>query len=734
MLLSTASLWARPAYSKPVDVKQPDGTTVTLMMRGDEFLSFTTTIDGYTVIKGEDGFYRYAEKEGDGLKSTSVVARNPEARTAEEQAFLSGRQKNIHGKMSAEGEQWRAMAQHLYRANYEGLEGGVRRAITPGAISERIDYSQFKGLVILVNWNDRSFNINEPVNFYQKLTSQKNYTDNSHSVYPYDVKGSARDYFYANSMGMFDPTFDVKGPITIDYSCMYPTPKKADGTDDAGFTNRMVSILKAVLGKAGEAGVDFNDYDLNQDGVIDMVYIIFAGYGSYVSGNDRHLMWPHANDYGETRWGSQTWADYYGLTGYNGKKLGRYACSVEIQDYEAEASQHAYADGIGTICHEFSHVLGLADHYDTDYEQNGQAITAGQYDVMDNGADANQGLAPVGYNAFERYILGFSDNTVKTLDVAGSYELTPFNTGNTAYIIKSAKNGEVFYVENRQKQGWDEALPKGGLLVWRADTSTPTTWIRNKVNISPSTMLFELLGNAPISDIDLTATTNSVWAAKGAAIDLYDITQTGSNITFKAGKDLYESATEDFESSPVGVGGTGVAGKFCTWDLADAAIETVGSYGNGSRVAKINRNGTITSSKLDKGIRLAKLHVWNGGSSTIRFYFKVSTDGGTTWTNLSANGGTSEYASIARNRDSELTFRDIAPGSKIQLNMLGSSASAVCYVDDLVVSFSGKTTAIDAIRTADTTADGQRYNLAGQRVGEGYKGLVIKNGKKYVVK
>ena len=58
MLLSTASVWARPALSKPVDVKQPDGTVITLRLRGDEFLSFTTTVDGYTVVKGEDGFYR----------------------------------------------------------------------------------------------------------------------------------------------------------------------------------------------------------------------------------------------------------------------------------------------------------------------------------------------------------------------------------------------------------------------------------------------------------------------------------------------------------------------------------------------------------------------------------------------------------------------------------------------------------------------------------------------------
>ena len=65
LLLNVAVMLGRPAYSKPIDILQPDGTTVTLVMHGDEFQSFTTTADGYTVVKGSDGFYRYAEKNAD---------------------------------------------------------------------------------------------------------------------------------------------------------------------------------------------------------------------------------------------------------------------------------------------------------------------------------------------------------------------------------------------------------------------------------------------------------------------------------------------------------------------------------------------------------------------------------------------------------------------------------------------------------------------------------------------
>lgn len=720
MLLGVASLWARPGYSKPVDVLQPDGTTVTLLMRGDEFQSFMTTVDGYTVIKGDDGFYRYAVKEGNQLKASPFIAKNAEQRKADEQAFLTGTKKMICAAMSEEGKQWKEQVSKMYSATYENMQGGQRRAITPGAISERINYSKFKGLVVLVNWNDRSFNISEPVSFYQKLTNQENYTDDSKTVYPYNVKGSARDYFRDNSMGIFDPTFDVIGPVTINYSCEYPYPKDAQGNVTSGWTTRMNNILKAVLAQANEL-VDFNDYDLNSDGYIDMVYIIFAGYGSYVQGNNVKLIWPHANDY-------TGYSDYAGFPRYDNKRFGRYACSVEIQDSESYAQYHAYPDGIGTICHEFSHVLGLADHYDTDYDENGNAVTPGLYDVMDNGADNNQGLSPVGYSAFERYILGFADNTVTNLDVAGNYSLEPLNTSNTAYFVKTAKNGEVFYLENRQKQGWDESLPGHGLIVWRIDTSNKSKFTSNKVNISPGTECLQVLGLKPVTEIDLTAATNEVWGSKSPALDLYDITEENGIITFEAGKDLYSVTTEDFEATPLTTAdATGVAGKFCTWDLANAVVtSTTETLGTGSHMVQFSRNGTLTSSALEKGLRTLQFKVQNG-SQKVRFQVSTSTDG-TNWTLL-------ESTEIAKNKEAELNYRDIPAGSRIRFTLLGTSNSAVCYVDDLNVTFKKSSTAIEGIQaTSAKNGNGVAYNLAGQRVGQGYKGLIIKDGQKMIVK
>lgn len=57
----------------------------------------------------------------------------------------------------------------------------------------------------------------------------------------------------------------------------------------------------------------------------------------------------------------------------------------------------------------------------------------------------------------------------------------------------------------------------------------------------------------------------------------------------------------------------------------------------------------------------------------------------------------------------------------------GVAGAKTCY------RFDGQTTAIDGTRAdKPTTADGAVYNLAGQRVDRSYKGVVIKNGKKYI--
>ena len=723
MLLGTTSLWACPAFPKPADVKQPDGTVLTLCLHGDEFLSFSTTIDGYTVVKGADGFYRYAEKNADGLlKATDVIARNPEARTAAEVSFLSARKKMVAPKMSESSRQMKEMAAQMCAPAYGNAVMGVHRA--PGAIWKPINYENFKGLVVLVEWNDCKFTMSDPVSFYQQLTNESHFSDTSREHYPVDVNGSVRDYFRDNSVGIFDPTFDVVGPVAINYSCTYPKPKNADGTDDYGYYNRMVNIIKAVM-KEVNTTVDFTQYDLDNNGVIDMVYFIFAGYGSYVGDNDYHYLWPHANDFSGI-------ANSYNLK-YDGKKFGRYACSVELQDLESQKEQHQYLDGIGTMCHEFSHVLGLADHYDTDYEENGQSNDPDQWDVMAGGTYLNYGLTPVGYNAFERHVLGFVEPTVLT--EAGTYELEAFATGNQAFILNTGSKDDDFYLENRQKEGWDRFLPGHGLLVWRADTSNPNIWRGNMVNCDANHNYFVMVTTAPNNGklIDFTSTTTPAlvsWAGQPAVMDLWDITEENGVVTFTAGKDLFQTVVEDFEESPLSESGsTNVKGVYCWWDLDKASIEQV----DGSNVVSFQRSGTLTSSVFEKGIRSLAFTVKNG-SVKAKFSLRVSTDGANFTNFRTVDNKTS--VDIKKDEDAYIIYRNIPANSKIQLQFSATSTSANCYVDNIAATFFDNDipTGIEQVRSDRVAGSTETYNVNGQRVNSNFKGLVIRNGRKYINK
>ena len=141
------------------------------------------------------------------------------------------------------------------------------------------------------------------------------------------------------------------------------------------------------------------------------------------------------------------------------------------------------------------------------------------------------------------------------------------------------------------------------------------------------------------------------------------------------------------------------------------------------------RSGKLISSALEQGIRTMKFTVKNKSNYQLRFKVKVSTNG-TNWTELGST------TTIAKNKDVELSFNSIAEGSYLQFEMLASNNAAVCYIDDINVSLT-KAPSTDIKQIANSqklTANGQTYNLAGQRVDANFKGIVVKNGRKMINK
>jgi len=460
-MLYTSMAMAVPAHPGIARLIQPDGSELSIRLVGDEYLHFNTTEDGYSIVHRSDGYYVYAQLDNDGqLVPTTYIAHDEAMRSADEQAWLSQVKKYMTPKMS------QASAREQQAENARRVQA---RQVAQGP-NRLYDYHNFKGLILLVQFNDREFSREDYAEVINDMANMENYPGYDGTKYG-KYTGSVRDYFYDNSDGLFSPQFDVVGPITIDYSQYH-----ANGTSN-------VADLTVNAIEQADSLVDYSQYDGDRNGEVDMIYFIFAGLGSNMTGNDSRLIWPHASSIWRPNsgWNWQVICD--------GVAMGRYACSTELYG----TNQWHILDGIGTICHEFSHVLGVMDLYDTDYESSGgESPHPGDWSIMAGGSYANYSRTPVGYTIYERYTMGFA--TPELISEEGSYTLEAVSKSNTGYRLDTPVKKEYFLFENRQNsEKWDKYLPGHGMLVYRVDSTNTNVWRENKVNCNPKHNYFELL-------------------------------------------------------------------------------------------------------------------------------------------------------------------------------------------------------------------------------------------------
>lgn len=604
-VISAPRVLAEPAHPQPVQVSQPDGSTLTLKLVGDEFYHYNTTIDGYTVMRNNDGAYVYALQADGILVPSQMVAHDATRREASERAFVQ----NLPTHLTANRSVSRAKAQRAKR--------------DVQAKEEQFDYTKFKGLVILINYNDKQFNLSNANAFYDDMLNTENYTGFTFNGRFQECPGSVRDYFYDNSNGLFNPHFDVVGPVNVDFACT-----SAQGSGNAG------PIFKAAL-DAVDTDVDFSQYDTDGDGFVDMVFFIVAGYSASYGGNNSNYLWPHKYYLFTPDW------QFYS---YDGVNIGTYACSTEIYGWEAYG--YTIPAGIGTICHEFSHVLGLPDLYDTDYGTNGQSNHPDDWDVMAGGSHSNYGRRPVGYSIFERYALGFAHPSEIT--TSGNYTLRNVATHNEGYILRTPVENEYFIMENRQQAGkWDSALPGHGMLVARVDSTNADVWWGNSVNDDPRHNYYEIVragsgqgasgsdpfpGTADVHEITNVSTPNLLtWGGVFNPYNILNIQEQGGVITFEVkSEDEITSIVEDFEGMPTGTPSGSVIGNFANWSFNKSSVAEPGEGKCFDRKAAAMVTPSAVSMETPIDIKLYTMNVsfFNPTSNEAKYklYYRTSPD------------------------------------------------------------------------------------------------------------
>lgn len=287
-------------------------------------------------------------------------------------------------------------------------------------------------LILLAQFSDKKFTMNDPKAFYNRVANEPGFSEGN-------FKGSVADYFKAQSNGKFEMNFDVMGPYTLGEQAFYG--KNEGGQQDVN----VQAMISGCLGKAAAEGIDFSPYDWDGDGQMEMVFVVYAGRGEATGGGD-DTIWPHK--------GRMTNPVKCG-----NKTLTNYACSNEL-------SVSNEVDGIGTICHEFSHCFGYPDAYDTNYTG---LYGMGTWDLMCQGNYNGNSFTPAGYTAYEKYAAGWI-TPIELKENTSVSGMKPLAEGGDAYIFKNPNNSDEYYlIENRQKKGWDAELAGSGIIINHID-------------------------------------------------------------------------------------------------------------------------------------------------------------------------------------------------------------------------------------------------------------------------
>ena len=422
-------IMAAPAKPDPFVHVQSDGSTVTLVMRGGEFVHSLMTLDGLTVAQNSNGDYCYTA----GGTLSNVLAHDAGQRGIRETAFIT-----------AYRNQMTLASRRSPRRQDENTAPQV-----PTMGSPRIP-------IILVNYSDVRFIHSDPVATFENQFNLKEY--------------SSLHYFESQSRGQFSPQFDILGPVDL------PQTRSFYGGNVIRYGQEVDKQLGTMIYDACmdiADSVDFSDYDNNGDGYVDVVVVLYAGVGEAQAWRTvPESVWPCQWDMTE----SLAWdCSVTGPFQLNGVTIDKYAVFNEL---EGSSNASTSIDGVGTFCHEFGHCLGLPDFYPTN---GGSAYGMSSWDIMDSGCYLNGGHRPAGYSSYERHFMGWMD----LIDAVENtqYSMKPLNDdeGTAVKVTNDANPNEYYLLEYRKRSEWDAFLPGEGILILHVDYDK-TAWDENSPN------------------------------------------------------------------------------------------------------------------------------------------------------------------------------------------------------------------------------------------------------------
>lgn len=427
------SMLASPVFRVTKTIRQSDGKALTVTRTGADHLLYYITSDDIPVFPNAKGDYCYAAFDSNGnVAAGTVVAHEAADRTPMEQRLAEQFKTDFFTKVQ--------------------MRNKTRYGVGSINLASVASKGDVKVPVILAEFQNKSFQEENNIERFSRHFNEENYKEE-------EGAGSVRDYFIAQSHGQFRPQFDIIAKVKVSQnSSVYGVNiSNGDDKDATGFMAEAIELAEAQ-------GADFSPYK-NKNGDI-MVIVIYPGHGEQVSGTSDDL-----------------WAAYYWSLSYTSEKTGLKFRAGLVMDELADYTYGEQFDGIGTLCHEFSHALGLPDFYNT----NGATGIFGMdaWSLMDYGQFNNRSRTPVGYTAYEREFLGWMK--IDTLrNEKQLVTLPPLHTDSTvrAYRILNeadASGNEYYIIENREESDWFLPLYGEGMLINHVDYNY-AAWTSKNVN------------------------------------------------------------------------------------------------------------------------------------------------------------------------------------------------------------------------------------------------------------
>ncbi|MBO4689723.1 MAG: M6 family metalloprotease domain-containing protein [Paludibacteraceae bacterium] len=473
-----------PADPSPFVYTQPDGSKLTLHYVGDEYLSWLETSDNEVVVKNANGFFEYATVINGEIASSGILVGSTPARRV-----VRSTNSNVRGtRQIIDKERLDSLLMSKHDSIVEAINAeendeslqSMKKAPAKAQAAQKLPLSMRKDnrvLVILVDFPHMKFL--KKASDYEAMWNQHGYSYTGNSLYVRsDIvpsSGSVRDFYQRNSYGKMDVTATVVGPFTAKHDISYygtsdgPLPAHAPYYEFAKYSNVKELVIEAVKAARDKAGIKFKDFDVDGDTYVDCVHIVFAGTGREYSHAGGTIWSHHGKILSAVVQGGRSTKDYI----ITPEIAGAYP-NLELRDGYSEYSygidKYMYRVApIGTVCHEYGHVLGAPD-FSTPYEE---MPNTGKYDVMAEGMFNYYGRCPARHNPLTKMMFGWYVPTrvINPAQENKLYTLKPVDETADIYLAAPI-NTEVDYVmlvENgsRYNNDKDYHMCDHGLFIYK---------------------------------------------------------------------------------------------------------------------------------------------------------------------------------------------------------------------------------------------------------------------------